>query len=234
VPDLGPRLSTIASFVSPDARVADVGTDHGRLAAHLVARGAAFVIATDRSLAALANATSTLAAADGTRFELRCGDGLGVLQPHEVDTVVLAGMGGATIRRLLDAAPVVVAALARLVVQPEGHWLAVRKWIAARGATLIDEVLVRDGARFRLVCAIDPNRRARSRSAALEWSEIDLRLGPLLARRGDPTWRAWIAGQIRALDVALADAAEGGAPADRIAPVRARRVLFADALARVS
>jgi tRNA A22 N-methylase len=110
-------------------------------------------------------------------------------------------------------------------VQPEGHWFAVRQWIAARRATLVDEVLVRDGARFRLVCAIEPNRRA-----ALDWSELDLRVGPLLARRRDPVWSAWMAGLIGALDVALADAHRGAAPPAAIARVRARRALFADAL----
>jgi len=113
-------------------------------------------------------------------------------------------------------------------VQPEGHWLAMRQWIAERRATLVDEVLVADGGRFRLVCAIDPNRRA-----ALGWSEVDLRVGPLLARRRDVVWRAWMAGQIRALDVALAAAVRAGTPPDRIAHVRARRVLFADTLAGV-
>jgi tRNA A22 N-methylase len=111
-------------------------------------------------------------------------------------------------------------------VQPEGHWLAVRQWIAARKATLVDEVLVHDRARFRLVCAIEPNR-----PAALAWSELDLRVGPLLGRRRDPVWCAWMAGQIRVLDVALADAARGGVPPERITRVHARRSLLADALA---
>jgi tRNA (adenine22-N1)-methyltransferase len=227
---LGPRLSAIASFVPANARVADVGTDHGRLAAHLVARGAVrHVIATDCASAPLARATLALGNADRTRFELRRGDGLQVLRPAEVDTVVLAGIGGATIRRLLEAAPEVVDALARLVVQPEGHWLAVRQWIATRRATLVDEVLVEDGPRHRLVCVIEPNR-----PTTLEWSASDLRVGPLLSRRAEPAWRAWMLAQIRTMDVALADAARGGAPPQRITRVRARRVLFAEALARVT
>ena len=46
---------------------------------------------------------STLLLAD--RVELRLGDGLKVLNPGEVDTVVIAGMGGATIKKYFGSQP---------------------------------------------------------------------------------------------------------------------------------
>lgn len=171
----------------------------------------------------------TLRGADRTRFELRCGDGLCVLAPGEVDTLVLAGLGGGAIVRILDAGSNVVDTLARIVVQPERHWSSVRRWIATRGATLVDELLVRDGARFRLVCAIEPNRRS-----ANDWCERDLWMGPRLRTLAPPLWCEWMRDQLRTLDAALADATRGDAPPERTIRVRARRAAFADELARVA
>jgi tRNA (adenine22-N1)-methyltransferase len=223
---LGPRLETVARFVPARARVADVGTDHGELAAALVQSDAAsHVIATDRAAEPLAMAAARLRAVDRTRFQLRLGDGLRVLAPGEVDTVVLAGLGGTSIVRILDAAPDVVDTLVRIVVQPELHWCAVRRWIAKRGATLVDEVLVRDGARFRLVCAIEPNR-----SSEHAWSEVDLVVGPRLRAAADPMWGAWVRHRLRTLDRALAEAARADVAPDRLHRLRVDRALFTDAL----
>ncbi len=210
--------------------MADVGTDHGELAAALLHRGTVtHVIATDRSARPLAVAAATLCRAERTRFELRRGDGLRVLAPGEVDTVVLAGMGGGAIVRILDAAPRVVETLARILVQPERHWPTLRQWIATRGATLVDEVLVRDGARFRLVCAIEPDR-----GSTHEWCERDLWMGPRLRTQAPLVWCEWLRHELRTMDRALADAARAEAPADRLVRVRARRAAFADELARVT
>ncbi|HET6582139.1 MAG TPA: class I SAM-dependent methyltransferase, partial [Nannocystaceae bacterium] len=225
---LDARLAAIASCVPPSCRVADIGTDHGRLAAALLARDAdTQVIATDRASAPLARAAKTLARSDAGRFELRLGAGLSVLRPGEVDTVVLAGMGGTTICRLLDDAGEIVRTLARIVVQPQGHWADVRRWIAERRATLVDELLVEDGGRFRLVCALEPGGRDSS-----SWSELDLSFGPRLRVAAGPVWRAWLRGQACALDRALADAIEGGARIADTARVRARRDAIARELAR--
>lgn len=223
---LGPRLAAIARFVPAGARVADIGTDHGELALALLRDVACQVIATDRSPRALAMAAATLRDADRTRFQLRCGDGLHVLAPGEVDTVVLAGMGGGAIVRILDARADLVETLARIVVQPERHWATVRRWIATQRATLVDEVLVRDGARFRLVCAIEPDRRG-----AHEWCERDLWMGPRLRAQARPVWCEWLRHQLRTMDRALDDAGRANAPAERL---RARRAAFADELARVA
>jgi tRNA (adenine22-N1)-methyltransferase len=226
---LDARLSAIASCVPLASRVADIGTDHGRLAAALLARDAdTRVIATDRANAPLLCAARALARADETRFELRLGAGLTVLRPGEIDIVVLAGMGGTTICRLLDEAPAVVRALALVVVQPEGNWASVRRWIAKHDARLVDERIVEDDGRFRLVCALAPGGGGSS-----EWSELDLSFGPRLRVAAEPVWRAWLRQQARATERALADATVGGAPIAALARVRTRRDAIALELARV-
>jgi len=222
----GPRLSAISELVRPGDRIADIGTDHGWLVLDLLERDIVrHAIAIDRAARPLANAAANLARLDRTRFELRRGDGLQPLSPREVETVVLAGLGGARIGRLLDAAPAVVATLARIVVQPERDWIAMRRWVAARGFALVDERLVADDGRFRLVCAIDPTR-ADDRP----WTEADLAFGRRLRVDRGPTWRAWMEQQRRAVLAALG--ACGERRPDRAAQLRARAARIAVELTR--
>ena len=95
---LSPRLETIAQMIPAGAKVADIGTDHGRLPRYLVAKGLSpFVVASDRikmPIAALKSQVQALGLEE--QISVRLGDGLTVAQPGEVDTIVLSGMGGMT------------------------------------------------------------------------------------------------------------------------------------------
>jgi tRNA (adenine22-N1)-methyltransferase len=55
---------------------------------------------------------------DPLRVECRLGDGLQPIRPGEVETAVIAGVGGATIAGILAASPEVIASLKALVLQP--------------------------------------------------------------------------------------------------------------------
>ena len=101
------RLLCCASMVQSGARVADIGTDHGYLGIYLLQTGAArHVIACDLRKDPLENArrNAKLFGVDG-KMELRLSDGLEKILPDEVDTVVMAGMGGDLIQKILSQCP---------------------------------------------------------------------------------------------------------------------------------
>ena len=52
------------------------------------------------------------------KIYVRFGNGLAVLSPGEVDTVVIAGMGGSSIIEILEQEPEVTHSLQRLILQP--------------------------------------------------------------------------------------------------------------------
>ena len=85
-------------LVRPGEPVADIGCDHGKLTAVLAASGRyPKVIGADLRPGPLAKAEQTLEYAGcKDRAELRLGDGLSVLSPGEVSTIVLAGVSAQT------------------------------------------------------------------------------------------------------------------------------------------
>ena len=107
---LDARLQAVLDFVPEGGAVADIGTDHGYLAAALIEEGRAeHVIASDLNLGPCEAARRTVREQNlKEQIEVRQGDGLTVLAPGEVQTACIAGMGGALMADILEAAPLVV------------------------------------------------------------------------------------------------------------------------------
>ena len=102
---LSPRLSAIAELLADTDSFADVGTDHGKLPVFALQEGiVSKAIATDISENSL-NKAKLLAEISGVELITRCGDGLSVLKEGEVETVVIAGMGGLEMINILENAP---------------------------------------------------------------------------------------------------------------------------------
>lgn len=219
---LSPRLRAVAEMVPVGARVADVGTDHALLLAWLVAQGRASTgIGIDVNAGPLEQARRTLAGAGVSGVELRQGDGLAPLGPGEVDVVVLAGMGGARIVRLLDACPEVVAGLRALVLQPNTDWVLVRRWVAARGMALAGEAMAEDRGKLYVVLDVRPPRDAGvSREAAPAWSEDELELGPRLLVERPPAFLAWLRHELARTERAAARVAARQGSASEADPRR--------------
>jgi tRNA (adenine22-N1)-methyltransferase len=86
----------------------------------------------------------------------RLGDGLAPVDPEDrVDTVIIAGMGGAAIAGILARRPEPLT-VSRFILQPQTEAALVRKRLAGAGLALVDERLVRDGARFYVVLVATP------------------------------------------------------------------------------
>jgi tRNA (adenine22-N1)-methyltransferase len=190
--ELGPRLRAIASMVPRGAALADLCCDHATLAASLVARGhVPRAIAGDLNPGPLAAAAETVTALGlDDRVELRCGDGLAVLEPGEVEAVVIAGVGALLAARLLREAAACgrLVGLRRVVVQPNHGFPKLgqlRATIDALGLSIVDERLARDRGRLYPILAAAPGD-------ARLGDEVDRELGPVLRRGADPLWDAWL------------------------------------------
>ena len=128
------RLKTAAGFVRADRVTADVGTDHGYLPAFLVMSGITKdAIAADIAKGPLDNARNTV-----EKYELQdnirliLSDGLLNL-PHDVDELIICGMGGNLIADILAKAPWIKNENMHLVLQPMTHSQDVRQYLSENG-----------------------------------------------------------------------------------------------------
>lgn len=142
------RLSKIYDKVNPGETVCDVGTDHGYIPLALLENGITDkVIMSDISEGSLKkckeNAETLLPSA--APFDLRQGSGIEVLESGEVDTVIMAGMGGMLIQEILGKDYHHSHSFRRYILQPRKHIGRLRYWLLDNDFTVVHEDLAREG-----------------------------------------------------------------------------------------
>jgi len=213
---LPPRLAAVASEIPDGSRVADVGSDHGLLPLWLAASGrAAYCLATEKNPALLARVRRADAGSPWTeRLAYRAGDGLAAIRPEDrVDTVVLAGLGGRTIVRLLDVASAPGPLVRRLVLQPRSEPASVRRWLSAHGWRLVSERLIATRRRFHITLAAELGDDADVyRDAVLDRDDL-FAAGPLLVRAAGAELALFLGSEKERFDAILARPGAGSGKA---------------------
>lgn len=100
---LDSRLSLCASFVRQDSKLADIGTDHAYLPVWLCQNGVCkSAIAADINPEPLSRGQLTIAQAGlEDKVKTRLSDGLKSISADEADDIVIAGMGGELIAKII-------------------------------------------------------------------------------------------------------------------------------------
>lgn len=146
------RLYTIQTLIPKGVRVADIGTDHGHLPISLIRSGITEkVIACDIREKPLDNARKNIEKTKTVGIELRLGDGLSPVLPHEVDYIVIAGMGGEVISGILDSAKWTKDPKYTLLLQPMTSADALRRYLSENNFKIISEKAVFDGGKLYTV-----------------------------------------------------------------------------------
>lgn len=198
MPELSKRLSAVASLIPDGARVADIGTDHAYLPIALAASGrVGKIIACDIHKGPLEVAKRNLAVSGVGGVDLRLGDGLSPVGEEEVDTVVIAGMGGEVIASVLASAGWVKSRRTLLILQPMSSAEDLRLFLSDGGFSIRRELAVEDAGRVYAVIAAE---YTGERGA---YSEAEAYIGHLRGR--DAAERRYIAWQHRRLLKEAAD-----------------------------
>lgn len=220
-PSLTPRLQTVAGLVPAGARLADVGTDHAYLPACLLAKGQIkAAIATDIRPGPLGRAKET-AARYGLeeRLSLRLCDGLTGVHSHEVDAVVVAGMGGETILRILETAPWSFEKVC--ILQPMSAVEDLRAGLDRRGVAIGQELLVREGSTLYVIL-----RLAKEAAGVAEpLTPAEIYVGRSAAHGADPLWPEYLAQGKRRAERALEGLEQSKRPEEARRRVHYRQVL---------
>lgn len=115
------RLSAIAGLVTRGNRLVDVGCDHGYLPVSLYLDGKIpGAIAMDVRKGPLSRAQEHISQYGLDAYiETRLSDGLEALKPGEGDTLVIAGMGGPLMERILTDGAEVRESFREMILQPQ-------------------------------------------------------------------------------------------------------------------
>lgn len=152
---LDKRLELCAEFVSGKGIVCDVGTDHGYLAVELIKSGKCDrIIASDINANPLESARKNVekyGVAD--KVELVLSDGLENIDLDGVTDVVIAGMGGETIVKIIDCYKYHSDGI-RYILQPMTKPGILRKWLYANYFIITSEKAVEDGDKIYTVMCV--------------------------------------------------------------------------------
>lgn len=185
--EISNRLKTIANFVPKNSIVADIGTDHGYIPIYLIRKMISKkVIATDISKASL---NKTIQSIKGTKIEkkisTRLGNGLEVIKPFEVDTVIMAGMGGILIRDILEKDKDTAHSICNFILQPMVASKELREYLMDNNYEIVDEELVKEDGRFYEILY------AKKGLAYID-DDIYLEIGKKLIEKQDPLLKEFL------------------------------------------
>lgn len=141
---LSKRLSAVASLVKQRSVIADVGTDHGYIPVYLCKTGVIKkAVACDVNKGPLSSCQA-LVRQEGLSdcIELRLSDGLEKISDNEIDTIIIAGMGGELIARILSDCSYITSK--HLILNPMTHPEIVRKFLYDNGFDIINDIIVED------------------------------------------------------------------------------------------
>lgn len=196
---LSKRLQAVVALVTPGRRVADVGCDHAYVSIYLIEHGLAReCMALDVREGPLQRAKENIAAHRlSERIQTRLGSGLEPVGRGEVDTVLMAGMGGILIRDLLEESRTLSHSLKEWVLQPQSDVELVRGYIRESGFHIIREEMVwEDGKYYPMFCAVpeQPKQAEQETQAGSEPNELAVwdRFGALLLRQRHPVLYAYL------------------------------------------
>lgn len=196
---LSERMLRTAGFVSRGNRTADVGCDHAYTSIYLIEQGIApRVVAMDLNAGPLARAKENVRkfGMEG-KIDLRLSDGLAKLLPGEADTVLIAGMGGPLMERILTAHPETVAAIKELVLQPQSEIAELRRLIQSIGFRITEEDMLFEDGKYYTILRAEHGEEA-------PWTEEEYLYGKYLRKTALPVLRAFLEEECRKAKEVLA------------------------------
>ncbi|WP_373217500.1 tRNA (adenine(22)-N(1))-methyltransferase TrmK [Ruminococcus sp. 5_1_39BFAA] len=223
------RLSAIAEMVTEGNRLVDVGCDHGYLPVYLVLnKKIPSAIAMDVRKGPLSRAEEHIAQFGMERYiETRLSDGLAALSSGEGDTLVIAGMGGPLMERILTDGASVRESFGEMILQPQSDIPHFRRFIRAQGWEIRQEDMVLEDGKFY------PMMRVTKAESIPPYSREEEAFGKLLLDRRHPVLKEYLLRELRIRnDIAgkLAQAPKPSAVAERLQEVKEEQQLILAAL----
>lgn len=150
---LSKRLQAVADAVTVGNRVADIGCDHAYISIYLGKYHIApSIIAADVNKGPLGRAKENIIqyGLEGM-IETRLSNGLDKIVPEEVDTILLSGMGGTLMIRILEEGKEVVKTSKEVILQPQSEIGLVREYFHRIGFVILEEKMLIEEDKYYVV-----------------------------------------------------------------------------------
>jgi len=176
---LSERLKRLVDWIPQGSILADIGSDHAYLPTYAIQEGKIQkAIAGEVNPGPFESALATVRAMGySQQIQVRKGNGLEVLSKGEVQTIVIAGMGGVLIRSILDNGEAKLSHDTTLILQPNNGEEPLREWLDQHDWTIQKEIILEeDGHLYEAMVA------QKSDEPRIRLTPDDLLFGPFLRR----------------------------------------------------
>ncbi|CRM47241.1 MULTISPECIES: tRNA (adenine(22)-N(1))-methyltransferase [Pseudomonas] len=183
---LSMRLERVGANVPTGARLADIGSDHGYLPVALMRRGLIVAAVAGEVAATPFHAAQRTVRDNGLEQQItvRLADGLAAIEPRDgITAISVCGMGGETIRDILENGKPYLSGQERLILQPNGGEQPLRQWLMDNGYSILSEELLWENRFFYEIIVAE-------RAGPVAYSAEQLYFGPLQMQARSPAFLA--------------------------------------------
>lgn len=198
--ELSKRLQAVADLVTAGYKVADIGTDHAYIPIFLLETGKTdWAAAMDVNKGPIEKARENIRAYGlEAQIETRLSNGFLALGKGEVQSAVIAGMGGNLVIRILQEGRDVVSTLQECILQPQSETDKVRAFLLREGFFFIEEDMVEeDGKYYPMMKVKPPKSGEESRQNEEVWKIEQLWFGKLLLEKRHPVLKRYLERETR-------------------------------------
>lgn len=183
--ELSFRLNAVCQYIRGE-KVADVGCDHGKLAAYLIQEKiASTVYATDISPDSIEKTQRLKSKLGLDQIETILGDGLIPIAGKNVDTCIVCGLGSITITEILQRDKQIASQIKRFIFCPLKHVDLLRKYLAEHGYFMVDEDLVYENGRIYHIFVAEHGEWA-------DFDDVDRYVGRRLIEKQHPLLKGFL------------------------------------------
>ncbi|MGY2174295.1 tRNA (adenine(22)-N(1))-methyltransferase [Pseudomonas azotoformans] len=180
------RLERVAANIPAGARLADIGSDHGYLPVALMRRGLITAAVAGEVATTPFHAAQRTVRDNGLEHQItvRLADGLAAIEAHDgITAISVCGMGGETIRDILESGKRQLSGRERLILQPNGGEQPLRQWLMDNGYSILSEELLRENRFYYEIIVAE-------RGEAMVYTAEQLYFGPLQMQARSPAFIA--------------------------------------------
>ncbi len=166
------RLKSLVKYINKKDRVADIGCDHALLSIYLIKnKKCNDIISTDINANALNNAINNISKYKlNNKIKTKLGPGLEPINNENVDTLIISGMGSATIIHMFKN----ISKTYKIITQSNNNYYELRKYFTNNGYYIKNEDMVFENNKYYINIVFFPGK--------VRYNKKELLFGPLLIK----------------------------------------------------